>query len=163
MEKYRFCTHAASRRSWDNFAIHECPRCGLGHTHWQRGSNGVSLPTRVFDGVALVTRTKAVCQAVWPAWHALGSGPPKRRKSHARSCIFAIFGLKKHKIHTIGPDLEGPRGQTPYLSYPDLDLSEKRPVRDAAACRSDPTFTRASPGLAVAEQLPQINTNIIQI
>ena len=27
---------------------------------------------------------------------------------------------------------------------------------DDAACRSDPTFTRASPGLAVAEQLPQI-------
>ena len=26
---------------------------------------------------------------------------------------------------------------------------------DVAACRSDPTFTRASPGLAVAEQLPQ--------
>ena len=28
----------------------------------------MSLPTQVFDGVALVTRTKAVCQAVWPAW-----------------------------------------------------------------------------------------------
>ena len=32
-EKYRFCTRAASRRSRDNFTIHECPRCGQGHTH----------------------------------------------------------------------------------------------------------------------------------
>ena len=31
-----------------------------------------------------------------------------------------------------------------------------RRLRRDAACRSDPTFTRASPGLAVAEQLPQI-------
>ena len=29
----------------------------------------MSLPTRGPDGVALVTRNKAVCQAVWPAWH----------------------------------------------------------------------------------------------
>ena len=34
---------------------------------------------------------------------------------------------------------------------------------DDAACRSDPTFTRASPGLAVAEQLPQIIIIIIKI
>ena len=34
---------------------------------------------------------------------------------------------------------------------------------DDAACRSDPTFTRASPGLAVAEQLPQISFTIIII
>ena len=49
-----------------------------------------------------------------------------------------------------GPILEGPPAQIPYLSYPDLG--------EAAACRiwrrwrdadfrSDPTFTRASPGL----------------
>ena len=39
----------------------------------------MSLPTRVFDGVALVTRTKAVCQAVWPVWHALFvTGQPRR-------------------------------------------------------------------------------------
>ena len=37
------------------------------------------------------------------------------------------------------------------------------PVWRDAACRSDPTFTRASPGLAVAEQLPQIITVIIVI
>ena len=47
----------------------------------------MSLPTRVFDGVALVTRTKAVCQAVWPAWKYClqpgsrgGFGIPKNRK-----------------------------------------------------------------------------------
>ena len=60
-----------------------------------------------------------------------------------------------------GPILEGSRGQIPYLSYPDLDGHEVgRRWRDAA-CRSDPTFTRASPGLAVAEQLPQINNHVI--
>ena len=32
----------------------------------------MSLPTRVFDGVALVTRTKAVCQSVWPRQHIYG-------------------------------------------------------------------------------------------
>ena len=46
-----------------------------------------------------------------------------------------------------GPILEGSRGQIPYLSYPDLtDTGIRRRWRDAA-CRSDPTFTRASPGL----------------
>ena len=60
------------------------------------------------------------------------------------------------------PILEGPRGDFPYLSYPDLGGSPVWGLRDVAACRSDPTFTRASPGLAVAEQLPQtiiINNN----
>ena len=48
------------------------------------------------------------------------------------------------------PILEGPRGQISYCCIADLDRSEiRRPGRDAA-CRSDPTFTRASPGLAVA-------------
>ena len=69
LEKYRFCTRAASRRSRDNFTIHECPRCGPGHTHWQRGLNGVALATRVFDGVASATYWKAVCQMVWLAQH----------------------------------------------------------------------------------------------
>ena len=49
-----------------------------------------------------------------------------------------------------GPILEGSRGQIPYLSYPDLVEAGIRPRRRDAACRSDPTFTRASPGLAVA-------------
>ena len=52
------------------------------------------------------------------------------------------------------PILEGPRGQTPYLSYPDLLRSETWRECDDAACRSDPTFTRASPGLAVAQATP---------
>ena len=56
------------------------------------------------------------------------------------------------------PILEGPRGQISYCCIADLAYSGvRRPGRDAA-CRSDPTFTRASPGLAVAEQLPQIIT-----
>ena len=56
-----------------------------------------------------------------------------------------------------GPILEGSRGQISYLSYPDLATTSVGELGDDAACRSDPTFTRASPGLAVAEQLPQIN------
>ena len=52
------------------------------------------------------------------------------------------------------PILEGPRGDFPYLSYPDLDGCETRGAGDDAACRSDPTFTRASPGLAVAQATP---------
>ena len=55
-----------------------------------------------------------------------------------------------------GPDLEGPRGQISYCCIADLDGCGIRRSGDDAACRSDPTFTRASPGLAVAEQLPQI-------
>ena len=59
------------------------------------------------------------------------------------------------------PILEGPRAQNPYHQASDLLRSGVRPVRDDAACRSDPTFTRASPGLAVAEQLPQTkNMNV---
>ena len=49
-----------------------------------------------------------------------------------------------------GPILEGPRGQNPYHQATDLVEGDLWPVRDDAACRSDPTFTRASPGLAVA-------------
>ena len=48
----------------------------------------------------------------------------------------------------------GPRGDIPYLSYPDLDGRGTRRPGDDAACRSDPTFTRASPGLAVAQATP---------
>ena len=62
-----------------------------------------------------------------------------------------------------GPILEGPRGQNPYHQASDLVEGEIRPECDDAACRSDPTFTRASPGLAVAEQLPQIIIIIIII
>ena len=40
-------------------------------------------------------------------------------------------------------DLKGPRGRIPYLSYP--DLGDPPRWRDADF-RSDPTFTRASPG-----------------
>ena len=87
----------------------------------------------------------------------LHSGPPKRRKSHVLSRIFATFGLKKHKTHITGPDLEGPPAQIPYCCIADLVGTSVGPECDDAACRSDPTFTRASPGLAVAEQLPQIN------
>ena len=54
------------------------------------------------------------------------------------------------------PILEGPPAQISYCCIADLDGSEFGPERRDAACRSDPTFTRASPGLAVAEQLPQI-------
>ena len=57
------------------------------------------------------------------------------------------------------PILEGPRGQNLYCCIADLADSDIRRIGDVAACRSDPTFTRASPGLAVAEQLPQINDN----
>ena len=53
------------------------------------------------------------------------------------------------------PILEGPRGQISYCCIADLTDSGTRRECDDAACRSDPTFTRASPGLAVAEQLPQ--------
>ena len=45
----------------------------------------------------------------------------------------------------------------------DLVGSDTRRSGRDAACRSDPTFTRASPGLAVAEQLPQIIIIIIII
>ena len=55
-----------------------------------------------------------------------------------------------------GPDLEGPRGQISYCCIADLVDTSFGELGDVAACRSDPTFTRASPGLAVAEQLPQI-------
>ena len=46
-----------------------------------------------------------------------------------------------------GPILEGSRGQISYLSFPDLDRCRILRVGRDAACRSDPTFTRASPGL----------------
>ena len=46
-----------------------------------------------------------------------------------------------------GPILEGSRGQISYLSYPDLVQADVGRVRRDAACRSDPAFTRASPGL----------------
>ena len=62
-----------------------------------------------------------------------------------------------------GPILEGPRGQNPYHQASDLVESGVRRPGDDAACRSDPTFTRASPGLAVAEQLPQIINPLIII
>ena len=58
------------------------------------------------------------------------------------------------------PILEGPRGQKGREKWPISPAPEFGADGDDAACRSDPTFTRASPGLAVAEQLPQ---NIIII
>ena len=54
------------------------------------------------------------------------------------------------------PILEGPRGKISYCCIADLADTRLGELGDDAACRSDPTFTRASPGLAVAEQLPQI-------
>ena len=61
------------------------------------------------------------------------------------------------------PILEGPRGQN-FISFTLISAgAEFGGDGDDAACRSDPTFTRASPGLAVAEQLPQIITVIIVI
>ena len=61
------------------------------------------------------------------------------------------------------PILEGPRGKISYCCIADLGGSSFGVRGDDAACRSDPTFTRASPGLAVAEQLPQIISIIISI
>ena len=52
--------------------------------------------------------------------------------------------------------LEGPRGQKAREKWPISPTPTLAELGDDAACRSDPTFTRASPGLAVAEQLPQI-------
>ena len=52
--------------------------------------------------------------------------------------------------------LEGPHGQNPYCCIADLGDTVTRPRWREKTFRSDPTFTRASPGLAVAEQLPQI-------
>ena len=59
------------------------------------------------------------------------------------------------------PILEGPRGQNCISFTPISTDARFGRLRDDAACRSDPTFTRASPGLAVAEQLPQIMFIII--
>ena len=93
----------------------------------------------------------------------LHSGPPKRRKSHVLSRIFATFGLKKHRTHIIYPDQGGPPAQN-FISFtPISSAAEFSELGDDAACRSDPTFTRASPGLAVAEQLPQIIIIIVII
>ena len=94
-----------------------------------------------------------LCRSKFPynrarSWQkSLHSGPPKRRKSHVLSRIFATFGLKKHRTHIIGSDLEGPRGQIPYCCIADLAYRSVGRECDDAACRSDPTFTRASPGL----------------
>ena len=68
----------------------------------------------------------------------LHSGPPKRRKSHVLSRIFATFGLKKHRTHIIGSDLEGPRGQIPYCCIADLDGSTFGP--SATTRPADPTL-----------------------
>ena len=54
------------------------------------------------------------------------------------------------------PILEGPPAQNPISFTPISKDAGLAADGDDAACRSDPTFTRASPGLAVAEQLPQI-------
>ena len=62
-----------------------------------------------------------------------------------------------------GPILLGPRGQRGPREIADLVQARVGDAGDVAACRSDPTFTRASPGLAVAEQLPQIIFTIIII
>ena len=48
------------------------------------------------------------------------------------------------------PILEGPPAQISYCCIADLVDSRFARLGDVAACRSDPTFTRASPGLAVA-------------
>ena len=61
------------------------------------------------------------------------------------------------------PILEGPRGHNPYHQATDLECTDVGRIGRDAACRSDPTFTRASPGLAVVEQLPQIVIIIIII
>ena len=60
--------------------------------------------------------------------------------------------------HITGPILEGSRGQDPLSFTPISATPDVARHGDDADCRSDPTFTRASPGLAVAEQLPQTTT-----
>ena len=94
---------------------------------------------------------------------------PKTRILNEFSYLFYWFGFQKLEFwtrvsisflwiksfvgvnsHTTGPILEGPRGQISYCCIADLGGSGVRRSGDDAACRSDPTFTRASPGLAVA-------------
>ena len=64
----------------------------------------------------------------------LHSGPPKRRKSHVLSRIFATFGLKKHRTHIIYPDQGGPPAQN-FISFTPIsataefgDLATTRPA-----------------------------------
>ena len=82
-------------------------------------------------------------------WQALrlASVPPRRLALKARFAHVpprSFFGMNSLRT---GPLLEGSRGQKTYCCIADLtEAATWRPGRDAAS-RSDPTFTRASPGL----------------
>ena len=52
------------------------------------------------------------------------------------------------------PILEGPPAQNPYCCIADLADTDFGPRGRENSFRSDPTFTRASPGLAVAQATP---------
>ena len=69
-------------------------------------------------------------------WHHI------RRKFH-RS-IGDFMGVNSTET---GPDLEVPPAQNPYGCIADLGDTRVGLAGDVATCRSDPTFTRASPGL----------------
>ena len=86
----------------------------------------------------------------------LHSGPPKRRKSHVLSRIFATFGLKKHKTHITGPDLEGPRGQIPYCCIADLDGTSVGRSGRRRGLPFRPYLHARISRITVVEQLPQI-------
>ena len=85
----------------------------------------MALATRVFDGVARATHWKAVCQAVWLAWHAftprveIGSIPAPENVENPMYChaFHSFSALKKHGIPITVPDLAGPGGRV-FLCFP---------------------------------------------
>ena len=61
------------------------------------------------------------------------------------------------------PILEGPRGQIPYLSYPDLDRSVVRPPLARRGLPFRPYLHARISRITVVEQLPQISIAIVNI
>ena len=58
-----------------------------------------------------------------------------------------------------GPILEGPRGQIPYLSYPDLTDTIRWPGLARRGLPFRPYLHARISRITVVEQLPQTNTN----
>ena len=84
-----------------------------------------------------------ICESIWASDLQQNSRTSEELCRFARVPPRSFFGVN---LPIEAPILEGPRGQNPYLVHPDLaEASFGRLGRDAAS-RSDPTFTRASPG-----------------
>ena len=120
-------------------------RCQPGHTGFRRSGPAHTKQSCLSSGVASATRIDSEGRN----WQ--HSGPPKRRKSHVLLCMSLLFGVPKTWDPYNSANSGWPR-RAKYAKRNDgfgdaVTWRVSPTLSDVLDFRSDPTFTRASPGL----------------